>query len=378
MVHRLAVLAPVLALLLAVAVPAQAFDTGARAAIVIDDRTQAILFAKDPDEPIPPASMSKLMTGYLVFEALKDGRLKLDDTLTVSEHAWKMGGSQMFLRVGDRVKVEDLVRGMIVQSGNDACVVLAEAIAGSDRAFVDRMNEKAKELGLTHSHFDNVTGLPDPLHVMSVRDLATVAMRIVHDFPEYYRYYSEKELTYAGIRQANRNPLLQAGVRGVDGMKTGFTDDAGYGLVASAKRDGRRIFMVIAGLKNVKTRAREAQALLEYGFNEFQDYELLRPGKAVAQVAVWQGAADEVPATVGAPVVVTLPRGARPSLVVKLHYASPLPAPIAKGQKLGEAAITAKGLTPLQVPLVAGGDVGKAGVIGRLTGALTYLVWGRG
>ena len=376
--HRLAVLASVIALLLGPASRAWAFDTSARAAIVIDDRTQAILFAKDPDEPIPPASMSKLMTGYLVFEALKEGRLKLDDTLTVSEHAWKMGGSQMFLRVGDRVKVEDLVRGMIIQSGNDACVVLAEAIAGSDRAFVERMNEKAKELGLNHSHFDNVTGLPDPLHVMSVRDLATVAIRILHDFPEYYKYYSEKELTYGGIRQVNRNPLLQAGVRGVDGMKTGFTDDAGYGLVASAKRDGRRVFMVIAGLKNVKTRAKEAQALLEYGFNAFQDYELLQPGKPVAQVAVWQGAAGEVPATVGAPVVVTLPRGARPSLIVKLNYASPIAAPVTRGQKLGEAAITATGFEPLHVPLLAGEDVGKAGVIGRLTGAFNYLVWGPG
>ena len=235
--------------LLAIGRPAAAFDTPARAAIVLDYRTNAILFAKNQDQPVPPASMSKLMTTYMVFEALKEGSLKLTDTLPVSEKAWRVEGSEMFVKVGDRVPVEDLVRGMIIQSGNDACIVFAEALAGTEAAFAERMTEKAKELGLTHSHFGNATGLPDPQQYMSVHDLATLAHAIIHDFPEYYHYYGEKEYTYNNIRQPNRNPLLQEGIPGVDGMKTGYTKEAGYGLVASADRNGRRLIMVLAGLE---------------------------------------------------------------------------------------------------------------------------------
>src|SRR5215213_6934929 len=220
---------------------AAAFETSARAAIVIDNRTGAVLFEKNPDERLRPASMSKLMTAYVIFDRLKSGRLKLDDEITISERAWKMGGSQMFVEVGERVKVEDLIRGIIIQSGNDACVAMAEAIAGSEEEFARAMTEKGLEIGLTGSTFQNSTGLDAPEHLMTVRDLAVLAQRIITDFPEYFRYYGEREFEFAGIKQPNRNPLLQAGVRGVDGMKTGYTVGSGYGLVATAKRDDRRI-----------------------------------------------------------------------------------------------------------------------------------------
>mgnify|MGYP000861793801 CR=1 FL=1 len=259
-------LAPILALLVFLFLPsagARAFDTSAKAAIIIDYRTGAVLFEKNADERIPPASMSKLMTAYMVFDQLKSGRLKLDDAVLVSERAWKMGGSQMFVEVGERVKVEDLIRGVIIQSGNDACVTLAEAIAGSEEEFARRMNEKAAELGLSGSSFANATGLDAPNHLMTVRDLATLAQRIITDFPEYFKYYSEREFEYAGIKQPNRNPLLQSGVPGVDGMKTGFTDGAGYGLVATAQRDDRRIITVMAGLETAgKNMGRPVEAYL--------------------------------------------------------------------------------------------------------------------
>ncbi len=239
-----------LLVLLLAARPAAAFDTAAKAAIMIDYASGDVLLAKDPDEARPPASLTKLMTLDLVFSRLKSGNLKLDDELPVSAKAWRTGGSKMFVKVGDRVKVADLLRGIIVDSGNDACVVLAEALAGSEDAFAQRMNERAKAIGLEHSSFVNATGLPaEPSDMMSVRDLATLAHRIIHDYPEYYPIFAERSFTYSGITQQNRNPLLEAGVPGVDGMKTGFTDAAGYGLVASAERDGRRIILVLAGLE---------------------------------------------------------------------------------------------------------------------------------
>jgi serine-type D-Ala-D-Ala carboxypeptidase (penicillin-binding protein 5/6) len=356
--------------------PAAAFETAARAAIVVDYRTNATLYAKDADARIPPASMSKLMTAYMVFERLKEGSLKLDDTLPVSEKAWRVEGSEMFVKVGDRVRVEDLLRGMIIQSGNDACIVFAEALAGSEAAFSERMSERAVELGMTNSHFANSTGLPDPQHYMSVRDLATLAVRIIREFPEYYKYYSEKEFTFNNIRQPNRNPLLQAGVPGVDGMKTGFTKEAGYGLVASAERDGRRIVTVIAGLDSTRNRRGESEQLLEYGFREWQEYRLFEPGQTVAEAGVWLGSAERVPLVPQDVVGVTLSREARKGMNVKLRYDSPVPAPVAKGQPLGALEISAPGSDVVTVPLVAGQEVPKAGMLGRITGAISYLVFG--
>jgi D-alanyl-D-alanine carboxypeptidase (penicillin-binding protein 5/6) len=355
---------------------AGAFETAARAAIVVDYRTGLVLFEKNADERIPPASMSKLMTIYMIFDRLKQGRLKLEDEVTISERAWKMGGSQMFLRVGERVKVEDLIRGIIIQSGNDACVALAEALAGTEEEFVREMNDKVRELGLTNSTFHNATGLDEPEHLMSVRDLATLARRIISEFPDYFRYYSEREFVYQGIRQPNRNPLLQAGVPGVDGMKTGYTANAGYGLVATAKRDDRRIIVVLAGLKALGARKGEGERLLEYGFREFQEYRLFKAGETVADAGVWLGAAATVPLVPAETVAVTLSREARKGLTVKLSYDSPVPAPVAAGQQLGTLEISAPGMATLDVPLLAGHEVAKAGMLGRVTGTLGHLLGG--
>jgi D-alanyl-D-alanine carboxypeptidase (penicillin-binding protein 5/6) len=320
--------------------------------------------------------MSKLMTAYMVFDRLKNGRLRLDEEVVVSERAWKMGGSQMFLKVGDRVKVEDLIRGVIIQSGNDACVTLAEAIAGSEEEFVRQMNEKAQELGLSGSSFANSTGLDAPGHLMTVRDLATLARRIISDFPDYFAYYSEREFEYAGIKQPNRNPLLHAGLPGVDGMKTGFTDGAGYGLVATAQRDERRIISVMAGLQSAGQRRTEGERLLEYGFREFQEYRLFAPGAEVASAGVWLGTVPTVPLTVTDTVALTLAHDVRKDLVVKLAFDSPISAPVAKGQVIGRIEVTAPGAAPLTAPLVAAVDVPRTGLLGRATGAISYLIWG--
>jgi serine-type D-Ala-D-Ala carboxypeptidase (penicillin-binding protein 5/6) len=371
----------ILALLLAgwlVGGPARAFETAARAAIIMDHRTGAVLFEKSADERIPPASMSKLMTAYMIFDRLKGGRLKLDDEVTVSERAWKMGGSQMFLEVGDRVRVEDLIRGIIIQSGNDACVAMAEAISGSEEAFAREMNEKAREIGLTGSSFANSTGLDAPDHLMTVRDLALLARAIVTEFPEHFKYYAELEFEYAGIKQPNRNPLLQARVPGVDGMKTGYTEQSGYGLVSTAKRDDRRVIAVLAGLNSVGQRRGEGERLLEHGFREFQEYRLFGAGEAVVDADVWLGAMPKVPLTSTSTVAVTLSRDARKGLSVKLSYDNPVPAPVAAGQQVGTLEIAAPGMTPLAVPLVAAQEVPKAGMLGRATAAFGYLLRGGG
>lgn len=362
--------------LLVPAARAATFETAARAAILVDHRTGQVLFAKNADEPLPPASMSKLMTAWVVFERLREGRLSLDDELPVSERAWRTEGSRMFLEVGARVKVRDLLRGMIVQSGNDACVVLAEGLAGSEAAFAELMNDKARELGLTGSHFANATGLPDPAHYMSVRDLAVLASAIIREFPEFYKIYSEKEFTWNGIRQHNRNPLLQRGVPGVDGMKTGYTSEAGYGLVASAERDGRRLVLVAAGLDSSRQRASEAERLLEFGFREFREYRLFEAGQPVVEADVWLGDAPTVPLVGEDLIAVTLTREAREQLVVTVRYQSPVPAPVAKGTRLGELVVSAPGMEHHVVPLVAGADVARAGMLGRITGVLGHFLSG--
>jgi D-alanyl-D-alanine carboxypeptidase (penicillin-binding protein 5/6) len=355
---------------------ARAFDTAARAAILLDHRTGTVLFEKNADQPIPPASMSKLMTAWMVFERLQAGTLELGDELPVSEKAWRTGGSKMFVHVGHRVRVEDLLRGIIVQSGNDACVVVAEALAGSEEAFAAQMTRRAAELGLTRSRFANAWGDDHPEHMMSARDLALLASLLVRTFPEHLHYYSEREFTYAGIKQQNRNPLLRAGVPGVDGLKTGHTSVAGYGLVATAERDGRRLVQVVAGLETERLRRAEAERLLEHGFRDFEEYRLMAPGETVAQAGVWLGAEATVPLAPAEPVTVTLTREARKSLQVTLRYAEPAVAPITRGQPLGEVEIRAEGLAPRRLPLVAAQDVARAGMLGRLTGMVSYMVFG--
>ena len=361
---------------LSAAGPAAAFETSARAAILVDTETNQVLFAKNPDQPLPPASMSKLMTALMVFERLEDGSLSLDDTLPVSKKAWQKGGSKMFVEVGKRVRVEDLLRGIVVQSGNDACIVVAEGLAGSEEAFAEAMNRRAEELGLTATHLTNASGWPDPEHLMSVHDLARVAETLIEEYPQYYHFYSEPSFEFNGIKQRNRNPLLGRDI-GVDGLKTGFTNAAGYGLTTSAVRDGRRLIGVLAGLETPGDRASEGERLLEYGFRQFENYHLFGAGEPVVEADVWLGSRGTVPLIPSKDVVFSLSRDARRDLEVKLVYDAPIPAPIRSGTELAHLEITAPGLEPRRVPLFAGETVQAANLFGRMGSALGYLIWGR-
>jgi D-alanyl-D-alanine carboxypeptidase (penicillin-binding protein 5/6) len=349
-------------------------DTAATWAIIVDYNTGATILDKNADVPMPPSSMTKLMTAYLVYDRLKKGKLKLDDQLPVSERAWKMGGSKMFVQVGTNVTVEDLIRGMIVDSGNDACIVLAEGIAGSEEAFVEQMNLKAKELGLTNSYFRNSTGWPDPEHHMSTRDIATLARRIIRDFPEYYQYDSEKTFKYNGIEQQNRNPLVQKGT--ADGLKTGHTEEGGYGLVASSLRGSRRVVVVLNGMTSMHQRAEEGERLMEWAFREFEDVTLFTAGDVVERVPVWLGTSPTVPLVGGRDLVVTMPRQWRRDASIKVQYDSPVRAPVARGDTLGRLAVSGQGVPDMDVPLLAGADVPKLGLPGRAIAVLSHYVMG--
>jgi D-alanyl-D-alanine carboxypeptidase (penicillin-binding protein 5/6) len=318
--------------------------------------------------------MTKLMTAYIVYGMLKSGRLKLDQELPVSERAWRMGGSKMFVQIGTQVKVEDLIRGMIVQSGNDACIVLAEGIAGSEEQFVELMNQKARELGLKNTNFRNSTGWPDPDHHMSARDIATLAGRIIQDFPEYYKYDSEKSFKYNNIEQGNRNPLVQKGL--ADGLKTGHTEEAGYGLVASAARGGRRIILVLNGLNSMHQRAEESERLLEWAFREFEDVTLFTAGDTVDHAPVWLGAAPSVPLVGGRDLVVTMPRNWRSKAKVTVEYDSPIRAPVLRGTTLGRLSVSGDGVPGMSIALLAGADVPRLGLPGRAIAVLTHYVTG--
>jgi len=336
--------------------------------------TGASLLDKNADEEMPPSSMTKLMTIYIVYERLKSGRLKLDDELPVSERAWRMGGSKMFVQVGTQVKVEDLIRGVIVQSGNDACLVLAEAIAGSEEQFVELMNQTAKQLGLTHSFFKNCTGWPDPEQHMSCRDIATLARRIIMDFPEYYHYDSEKTFKYNGIEQGNRNPMVQKGT--ADGLKTGHTEAGGYGLVVSSMRNGRRIILVLNGMTSMRERAEESERLMDWCFANFEDVTLFAAGDVVENVKVWLGTQPTVPLVGGRDLVVTMPRNWRKNASIKVTYDSPIRAPVAKGDALGKLTVSGQGVPSMDVPLLAGADVPKLGLPGRAMAVLSHYVTG--
>ncbi len=355
--------------------PAVALETGAREAILLDTETGTVLLDKDADVSMPPASMSKIMTVYLVFERLKDGRLSLDDEFLVSEKAWRKGGSKMFVKVGNRVRIEDLLRGVIVQSGNDACIVLAEGISGSEEAFAEEMTRKAAALGMTGSTFANATGWPDPDQRMTARDLATLAQRIILDFPEYYHYFSETEFVWNDIRQPNRNPILYASV-GADGLKTGHTEEAGYGLTASAVQDDRRLVLVLSGLGSEKARAEESERLLNWGFREFGNYALVKPGEVVDEAPVWLGETATVAAVVPDGLTLTLPRKARAEMEVKVVYETPVTAPVAAGQEVGKMIVSFPDGDPIVVSLQAADAVDRLGPIGRISAGLRYLVFG--
>lgn len=368
----MAVLVPAALSLLAPMAAAEPIATNAKHVYIADFQTGAVLYDKAAEERLHPASMSKLMTVYMLFDALKRGDVKLTDTFHVSQKAWAMQGSKMFVDIDSDVKVEDLIRGMIVDSGNDACIVLAEGIAGSEGQFVDLMNKEAKVLGLQHSHFVNCTGWPDPGHVMSARDIAIVGSRLVRDFPKYYKYDSEKTFKYNNIEQQNRNPLVQKGT--ADGMKTGHTDAGGYGLVGSAERNGRRIVMVLNGMNTMRQRAEEGERLLEWGFREFENVTLFLAGDTVENAPVWLGTSPTVPLVGGRDVVVTMPRGWREKARVEVAYDSPIKAPVVRGTSLGKLAVSGPGVPQLEVPLLAGADVARMGLAGRAVAVLEHYV----
>ena len=360
--------------------PAAAIGTIATASIMIDATTGTVLFEKAADVSMTPASMSKIMTVYSIFERLRNGSLSLDDTFWVSENAWrkggaKSGGSTMFLLPGKWVRVEDLLRGIIVQSGNDACIVVAEALATSELTFAKQLTERGRELGLTASTFRNSTGWPDSKHRMTPRDLATLALRTINDFPEYYHYYAEQAFVFNGIRQLNRNPLLYRR-SGVDGLKTGHTEGSGYGLTASAVREDRRLILVVNGLPSRKARRTESKRLLDWGFREFGNYALFEAGEMVETADVWLGQRPTIKLIIAKDVLITLPRNARRKMVVTVTYESPIPAPIQRNDVIAKAVITAPGQELMEVPLLAAEDVAQLGLVGRLGAALKSIFWG--
>ena len=371
------------ALMLSTAIPAAAIEIRAREYVLIDYQTGTVLEARNADERTPPSSMSKIMTAYMVFKALKEGRIKLDDTFPVSEKAWRIQGSKMFVALGSRVSVDDLLRGMIIQSGNDACIVLAEGLAGGEERFAELMTQKAREIGMPKSVFRNASGLPDPQHVMTARELAHLATLIIKNFPEYYGLYSEKTFTYGidqvtkkPITQGNRNPLLYKNI-GADGLKTGHTDAAGYGLTASVKRGDRRLILVINGMQNVNVRSREAERLLEWGFREFETVTIAKAGQPIDEANVWLGVAPKVALASDMEIAATMPRPQRKTLKVVARYDDPIAAPITKGQPIGRLVVSAGEAEPKEYPLVAAGDVAKLGFADRIVTAASYLVWGR-
>ena len=347
--------------------------SAAKQAILIDFETGMILFEKNADEKMPTSSMSKVMTMYAVFEALRDGRITLDATLPVSEKAWRKGGSKMFVEVGKRVAVEDLIRGVIIQSGNDATIVLAEGLSGTEDSFADLLNTTAQRLGMDDSHFMNASGWPDPNHYSTARDLAKLAKALIVNFPEYYHYYSEKEFTYNNIKQRNRNPLIYRDM-GADGIKTGHTEVGGYGLMASGERDGRRVLLVVNGLEDEKARAQEGARLLEWGLKGFENLTLFQSGETVEVADVAMGKQETVPMVLEDDLLVTLPVTLKNDLDVSVSYKTPLVAPVQAGDEVGTLTVKIPRGETLEIPLVAGDDVPEIGLFKKIFVKLKYLI----
>ncbi len=365
----------VLAAFSATALAQSTVETNAEQAILVDMETGSILMAKEPDSPMPTSSMSKIMTIYMLFEALEDGRLSLDELLPVSEYAWRKGGSKMFVEVGTEVRVEDLIRGIVVQSGNDASIVIAEALGGTEAGFAQAMTERARQLGMENTNFANATGWPDPNHYSTARDLAVLSQRLIQDFPQYYHYFAETEFTFSEIRQGNRNPLLYRNM-GADGLKTGHTEDAGYGLAASAVQNDRRLVLVVNGLPSVNARADESARLMSWGFREFDNVALFDGGETVESAAVWLGQTETVPLVLADDLTVTLRRSLRSDLSVVAQVEEPVRAPIATGDRLGKLIVTAPGSPSIELPLLAGADVEEKGFFGRVAANAGQILFG--
>lgn len=338
-------------------------DVSATAGIVVDADTGQVLWAKEAQGRMATSSMSKVLTAMVVFDAIREGKIKLTDMATVSEKAWKMEGSKMFVQVGSQVPVEDLIKGMIVQSGNDACVVLAEAVAGSEEAFVDRMNEKAQSIGMTNSHFMNSTGWPDPEHYSTPEDLALLARYLILNYPEEYHYYSIPEYTWNNIKQGNRNPLLGK-VQGADGVKTGHTDIAGYGLIGSAMQNGRRVVFVMNGWKTIMDRFNEGPRVMEWAFRNFENITVAKGGEPLTQIEVAYGKNRTVPAGLANDLKFTQPIGAKQQGISYIvRGKTPVKAPIAKGALLGELVVKQGEQVLTSYPLVALEDSPEGSII---------------
>jgi D-alanyl-D-alanine carboxypeptidase (penicillin-binding protein 5/6) len=356
-------------------------ETKAKQAILIDAQTGSVFFEKDADAQVEPASMSKLMTMIMVFEALKAGKLTMDQEILITEDAWRRGGapsggSTMYAELNSRVKLSDLIQGVIVQSANDACIAIAEAIAGSEPAFAEQMTRRARELGVKQAVFKNATGLPDPEHLMSVRELAILAQYIVKSFPEYYKYYGQAEFTWNKITQTNRNPLLKD-YPGADGMKTGYTKQAGYGLVGSVARDGRRLIMVIAGLTSLNERKQEAQKILDWGFKQFKPVVAYSANDRVAKARVWGGDASHVDLVVKQDVKLLLSAAEQSGIEVKLSYVGPLFAPVKEGEPAGKVRFLVNGRTLQEVPVETAGSVAATqSMWQKAWDSVVYMVFG--
>jgi D-alanyl-D-alanine carboxypeptidase (penicillin-binding protein 5/6) len=356
------------------------FQSAAPHAILIDAESGSVLFEKGADDLIPPASLSKLMTAELVFNLIKQGKIKPSTEFIVSTNAWRRGGapshtSSMFIPIHSRVAVDDLLHGVIIQSANDACITLAEGISGTESEFAELMTKRARELGLAKSTFGNSNGLPDPRQLMTSRELAKLARHIISTYPEYYKYYGEREFTWNKIRQYNRNPLLALTI-GADGLKTGFTKEAGYGLVGSAVQNGLRLIVVVNGLRTEKERADEGKKLLEWGFHNFQSGLLFAEGQEIAQAKLYGGEQGHVPLVAPKAVRLMVPRGSREKIIARVVYSGPVPAPVREGQSVGTLKVWRGEFMVLEVPLQAAANVGTGSMSQRAFDAATELVLG--
>lgn len=370
--------ASALSMIAAGAAFAQALDTRATAAYVYDQTTGIVLLEKNADQPLPPASMSKLMTIYMTFDAIANGRLDINDELPVSQHAMSYGGSSMFLRSGERVRVEDLIRGVIILSGNDASAVLAEALSpdGTEAGFARMMTEKAQQMGMTNSHFANSNGWPAEGQRMSMRDLGILADHLIADFPTFYPIFSEQEFAFDGrvpSNSQNRNPILGLGI-GADGLKTGHTTEAGYGLVGSAKQGDRRVIFVITGMASTTERAEEGEKIINWAFRQFAQKQVVEAGTRVAEADVWMGEAPTVGLTVAEDLDMLVPTLSDGKIDAEVIYDTPIRAPIVAGQHMGELVIRLRDLPEARVPLVADANVAEGGFKVRMQTAANVLL----
>jgi len=348
---------------------------GANSYILVDFNSGHVLVESNPDMPVEPASITKVMTSYVVFTELASGNIKLSDKVNVSETAWRTGGSRMFIEPSMEVTVEQLIKGMVIQSGNDASVALAEHLAGTEDAFAGLMNHYATQLGMTDSHFINSTGLPHEDHYTTARDVATLSIALITDFPDFYQWYSEKEYSFNNIRQHNRNNLLWRDPA-VDGLKTGHTEAAGYCLAASAKRDGMRLISVVLGSGSESSRVSESQSLLNYGFRFFETVQLYKAGQELAQGKVWKGQEEQIRLGIGDELFVTIPRGRYDDLDAQVEMRPELIAPIAAGEVVGQISIRLEDNEIISRGLVALESIDEAGFFGRTWDGMSMWIGG--